>query len=138
MPHLAGHVLSVTGYCWHLRPVPWLLGSSQGRSSISNLLTWGYPQVKDVGLRWGLSATVAAQRFPRVSSSLHAAAPEMGLSQKCSRPPSKQALTDEGFTVVCYEGTKKYCFDVVIRAVWKILSTVLIAAEVTDHTGRWD
>lgn len=33
---------------------------------------------------------------------------------------------------------KKCYFDVVVRAVWKILNTVLVAAEVTDHTGRWD
>lgn len=44
-PHLPGHVLSVTGHCWYPRPVLWILGASQGKSSV-----WGYSQVADVGL----------------------------------------------------------------------------------------
>lgn len=34
--------------------------------------------------------------------------------------------------------SEKKCYFDVVRADWKILNTVLVAAEVTDHTGRWD
>ena len=68
----------------------------------------------------------------------HNADQEMGVSQECSKIPSKQAVRDEGFTIFCYKGKKGYYIDLAIRAVLKIRSTVPVAVEDAYHTGRQD
>lgn len=66
----------------------------------------------------------------------HCAAQERDPCQKCSRPPTGAHRWRIHCSLLWVK--KKYYLDLVIRAVWKILNTVLVAAEVTDHTERWD